>query len=988
MAEKYSWLDWYCGMEKFSFNTGNRLSMCFAEVFFLGITDYLILIFCVLYHALYLKWYHNFNGSQLNDQTKTSQVLIYLKCTCLLAIAFSWLWFRLNPEGLLSYPLRHVVSDLARFVSWMGVLCVTFLEWNRSRGHHWSMRVLFCASFVIYAYYCYVIFQVSNERGYHSLLTDAEFSQVLPIPYATTNTSFKRFVVFVDASYFGHAFTLAMHLVLALLSLAGAYPRFRHYFEANQKHSKLFNHKSEDANEPPLANAVSLLMKQIINRESWYWLLGAAIVSLANGFFIQQVMKSFGNVFQTIRQSDFNVIFHAVLLLILLFVALAAVIGLQAALWGVASEKVVNGDLGVRNRLFRHLLKQTAAFHHNIGTGGILSRFSQDAEMLKALINDYMPILFNFVSLGVFGFYSMFQISFTSSIYLLTLLPLMHVVTYFQTELFVILENESQGRIALIASKVQDTFSKYHTVLYYGKKNTTIHQYGENVFEIYVIQRFKMFLRSGFLVLTDFFGNSVTLLSYFIPLVIFHEVTLDQGYADFVTYSLYSQNIIRGLSELIKLLPEIAKVVGATAVVLDMMDQKVGPPENDESHDFDLVIDQGVIEFQDVIFKYPTTGGNKEKDDNILKGISFKIKSHSKVAIIGDSGAGKSTLFQLIGRFYDITGGKILIDGQDIARCSTASIRQNLAIVSQEHDLFSCSLLENILYGHEKGPDVGLDDEDELTLEKIKYLLEHLDEPSPIIDKVMHCVREANCSDYIATAQDLAKELGEGGSGLSGGQKQRLTVARALYKGPKILLLDEVTSALDPISEQVVQSAIDNLTASRTVLIIAHRLNTIKNADLIIVMEKGNIVSSGTHDDLMRTSPKYEAMVKAGDKYGTIGKINRNLKNEIPDDLKSLTEHVYSAIQFQPALRAKYEKQLEHFIPTISEKRNILIDASQHEREESFMKLGNSLDRYRNTVFSDSEMSDSSDFDPPEEGFELLAENIRKSLVINTSGDI
>lgn len=161
-----------------------------------------------------------------------------------------------------------------------------------------------------------------------SLLTDAEFSQVLPIPYATTNTSFKRFVVFVDASYFGHAFTLAMHLVLALLSLAGAYPRFRHYFEANQKHSKLFNHKSEDANgthhgidrilrdfrrthsdflrfivepslqllsshalEPPLANAVSLLMKQIINRESWYWLLGAAIVSLANGFFIQQVPR-------------------------------------------------------------------------------------------------------------------------------------------------------------------------------------------------------------------------------------------------------------------------------------------------------------------------------------------------------------------------------------------------------------------------------------------------------------------------------------------------------------------------------------------------------------------------------------------------------------------------------------------------------------------------------------------------------------------------
>jgi hypothetical protein len=163
-------------------------------------------------------------------------------------------------------------------------------------------------------------------------MSDSELTQIIPIPYATTNTSFKRFVVFVDASYFGHAFTLCVHLLLALLSLAGAYPKYRHYFEANQKHSKLFNHKSEDANgkssgyfqlfllpifffcfllfsfffglilfphsvEPPLTNAVSLLMKQIVNRESWYWLLGAAVVSLANGFFIQQVRYASLNVF-------------------------------------------------------------------------------------------------------------------------------------------------------------------------------------------------------------------------------------------------------------------------------------------------------------------------------------------------------------------------------------------------------------------------------------------------------------------------------------------------------------------------------------------------------------------------------------------------------------------------------------------------------------------------------------------------------------------
>jgi len=192
------------------------------------------------------------------------------------------------------------------------------------------------------------------------------------------------------------------------------------------------------------------------------------------------------------------------------------------------------------------------------------------------------------------------------------------------------------------------------------------------------------------------------------------------------------------------------------------------------------------------------------------------------------------------------------------------AIQRTVYRVVNHRNLFGVSLLENVIYGKQDPPD---GDNQELVAELLHGLANN--EPlspfaSKTITELMSAITDANAHDFVKDTHELAtKVLGLGGTGLSGGQKQRVTIARALYKDPKILLLDEATSALDQISEAVIQKALDNLTQRRTVLVVAHRLNTIKNADKILVMDKGRIIEHGTHKELMKTSVKYKSMVEA-----------------------------------------------------------------------------------------------------------------------------
>ena len=235
----------------------------------------------------------------------------------------------------------------------------------------------------------------------------------------------------------------------------------------------------------------------------------------------------------------------------------------------------------------------------------------------------------------------------------------------------------------------------------------------------------------------------------------------------------------------------------------------------------------GHVEFKSVEFKYPS-----RVDVPVLRGVNFEIKPGQTVALVGSSGCGKSTCIQLLQRFYDPLNGSITIDNKDIRKLNVNWLRNNLGVVNQEPILFGASIMENIKFGYEEAVDKD----------------------------IIEAAKIANAHDFI---MDLPEKYNTyvGDGKLSGGQKQRVAIARALVRNPKILLLDEATSALDNQSESIVQEALDRARLGRTTIIVAHRLSTIRNADVIFAFDKGEIAEYGTHDELMERRGIYFNLV-------------------------------------------------------------------------------------------------------------------------------
>ena len=512
----------------------------------------------------------------------------------------------------------------------------------------------------------------------------------------------------------------------------------------------------------------------------------------------------------------------ALMLVVIVVMAIATFTRFYFVSW--IGERVT-ADL--RRAVFDHLLRLPPGWFEVTRTGEVISRLTNDTAMLETVIGSSASMAVRNLLLLVGGLVMLAITSTKLTLLVLAGVPFVVAPIILFGRRVKKLARASQDRIGDVGAYVDEALHEIRTVQAYVHESTDRRHFGERVEAAFETARQRIRQRATLVatVIVLVFGAIGIILWIGGHDVVAGRISAGQLSA-FVFYAVIVAGAVGTISEVIG---ELQRAAGATERLFELLAvvPEISPPVSPRAFPSPA---RGTVAFEGVTFCYPSRA-----DTPALDAFHLDVRAGEKVALVGPSGAGKTTVFQLLLRFYDPQAGVVRVDDVDLRLTDPKDLRTRLAVVPQDPVIFATSVLENVRYGR----------------------------PDASEAEVRAACEAAYAAEFIAELPEgYESHLGERGVRLSGGQRQRLAIARAILADRPILLLDEATSALDSQSERVVQLALERLMAHRTVLIIAHRLATVRHADRIVVIDRGRIVASGTHDQLVALNPLYARLAR------------------------------------------------------------------------------------------------------------------------------
>ncbi|HEV7274803.1 MAG TPA: ABC transporter transmembrane domain-containing protein [Devosiaceae bacterium] len=548
------------------------------------------------------------------------------------------------------------------------------------------------------------------------------------------------------------------------------------------------------------------------------FLLTAAITSLAIPALAGQIID------QGFVQQNLDMVARYGWIIIGIAALMAVASGARFYFISVIGERVLT-DL--RRSVFDHLLTLDATFFDTHRVGELTSRLNGDVATIRGAIGSSLSMALRGLVTMTGAVILMFLTSPYLALAVVVIAPAIIVPVIVIARRLRRMSRRTQDALADMSAMATEALGATKTIKSFVREEQQSADYAMRAEESFRAEVDRLFARGGLIAAIMFMvAAGLVAMIWWGAKSVFDGVVTAGELTQFMIYALMATNALASISEIMGMLQTVA---GATERLIEILDTKstiqkpakpVPLPEPP----------LGTVAFEKVDFAYGT-----RDDERILQQLDFIVQPGETVALVGASGAGKSTVFALAQRFYDVTGGRVLVDGVDVREVDPAVLRRRFAYVEQEPVIFAGTVAENIRFGKPEASDA----------------------------EVEAAARAALVHEFVSELPaGYGSIVGERGVMLSGGQKQRLAIARALLKDAPILLLDEATSALDAESERLVQIALERLMEGRTTLVIAHRLATIRDADRILVLDKGQLIDQGTHDQLVKKGGRYAELAK------------------------------------------------------------------------------------------------------------------------------